>query len=112
MGAGRAAELILSGRIIGAEEAHAIGLVEAVLADDDFLDRTVEWTGPMAAKPRFALAAAKRAIVEGLRLRLEEGLRLEGRLFVECQRDSRAVDLEEQALRRYREAPPDASVEL
>ena len=43
---------------------------------------------------------------------VEEGLRLEGRLFVECQRDARAVDLEEQALRRYREAPPNASVEL
>jgi len=112
VGPGRAAELILSGRIVGAEEAHAIGLVEAVLPDDDFLDRTVEWAGLLAAKPRFALAAAKRAIVEGLRLPFEEGLRLEGRLFVECQRDARAVDLEGQALRRYRETPPDASVEL
>jgi len=42
VGAGRAAELILSGRIIGAEEAHAIALVEAVLAADHSLDRTLE----------------------------------------------------------------------
>ena len=33
-------------------------------------------------RPRFA---AKRAVVDGLRLPLDEGLRLEGRLFIECQ---------------------------
>jgi len=112
VGGGRAAELILSGRVVGADEAHVIGLVEAVLPDDDFLDRVVDWARPMAEKPRFALAAAKRAIVQGLRLAFEDGLRLEGRIFVECQGDARAVALEERALRRYQEAPPDASVEL
>jgi enoyl-CoA hydratase/carnithine racemase len=112
VGPGRAAELILSGRIIGADEAFSMGLVQAVLPDEDFVERAVEWVGAMAAKPRFALAAAKRAIVEGLRLPFEEGLRLEGRLFVGCQGDARAVALEERASKRYEDAPPGTPVEL
>jgi enoyl-CoA hydratase/carnithine racemase len=112
IGPGRAAELILSGRVVPADEALAIGLVEARLPDDGFVDRVVEWLQPMATKPRRALAAAKRAIVEGLRLPFDEGLRLEGRLFVECQLDADAVALEDAARRRYEEAPPDAPVTL
>ena len=112
VGPGRAAELILSGRVVPADEALAIGLVEARLPDDGFVDRVVEWLQPMATKPRRALAAAKRAIVEGLRLPFDEGLRLEGRLFVECQLGPDAVALEEAAQRRYEEAPPDAPVTL
>ena len=112
IGAGRAAELILSGRVVPSDEALAIGLVEARLPDEGFVDRVVEWLQPMATKPRGALAAAKRAIVEGLRLPFDEGLRLEGRLFVECQLGTEAVALEEEALRRYEEAPPDAPITL
>ena len=112
VGPGRAAELILSGRVVDADEAHAIGLVEVCLPDDGFVDRVVEWLQPMASRPRRALAAAKRAVVEGLRLPFDEGLRLEGRLFVECQLGGEAVALEEAALRRYDEAPPDAPVTL
>jgi enoyl-CoA hydratase/carnithine racemase len=112
VGPGRAAELILSGRIVRADEALAIGLVEACLPDDGFVDRVVEWLQPMATKPRNALAAAKRAVVEGVRLSFDDGLRLEGRLFVECQLGAEAVALEEEALRRYEEAPPDAPVTL
>ena len=112
VGPGRAAELILSGRVVHADEAQAIGLVEACLPDDGFVDRVIEWLQPMASRPRRALAAAKRAVVEGLRLPFDEGLRLEGRLFVECQLGGEAVALEEAALRRYDEAPPDAPVTL
>jgi enoyl-CoA hydratase/carnithine racemase len=112
VGPGRAAELILSGRIVPAAEALTIGLVEAVVPDDAFVDRVVEWLQPLATKPRGALVAAKRAVVDGLRLPFDEGLRLEGRLFVECQLGAEAVALEADALRRYEEAPPGARVSL
>jgi enoyl-CoA hydratase len=112
VGAGRGADLILSGRIVDADEALRIGLVEAVLPDKDFLARVLEWVAPIAAKPRFAVAAAKRAIVEGLRLPFADGLRLEGQLFVECQTNTAAIELEEQALGRYRAASDDERVEL
>ena len=112
VGPGRAAELILSGRILDADEAAAIGLVQAVLPEAGFLGEVLAWVAPIAAKPRAALAAAKRAVVDGLRLPFEEGLRLEGRLFVECQTGQEAVALEAAALQRYADAPPDDPVTL
>jgi enoyl-CoA hydratase len=112
VGPGRAAELILSARIIGADEACAMGLVEAVLPDDGFVDHVLAWVEPIASKPRPALTAAKRAIIEGMRLPLAEGLRLEGRLFIECQRRPDTVALEEGAQDRYRTAGPGEQVQL
>jgi enoyl-CoA hydratase len=102
VGTGRAAELILSGRVVNGEEAHRIGLVEAVLPDDGFLGHVIAWLEPMASHPRGALAAAKRAVVEGTRLAFEEGLRLEGRLFLELQTGSEALGLQDGALETYR----------
>jgi enoyl-CoA hydratase/carnithine racemase len=67
VGAGRAAELILSARTIDAAEAHRIGLVEAVLPDEGFLDHVRAWVEPIATKPRHAVVAGKRAILDGLK---------------------------------------------
>ena len=72
----------------------------------------LEWVAPIAAKPRFAVAAAKQAIIEGLRLPLADGLRLEGRLFSECQANAAAVELEHAALARYRDTPASEHIEL
>jgi enoyl-CoA hydratase len=102
IGAGRAAEIILSGRVVGAREAKELGMVEAVLSDHGFIDKVVEWLGPMASRPRSALVAAKRAIIEGMRAPFEDGLRLEGQLFLELQTGAEAVELEHQASELYR----------
>lgn len=112
IGAGPAAELILSGRVMGDEEALARGYAQAVLPDEGFVERVLGWVRPMADKPRGALIAAKRAVVEGMRLPLAEGLRLEGRLFIECQRGPEATALEEAASARYRAAAPDERLDL
>ena len=112
VGPGRAAELVLSGRAMQAEEALACGFAQAVLPDDDFVARVMRWLAPMASKPRAALVAAKRALVEGLQLPLDEGLRLEGRLFVELQLGQEALALEEAALERYAAAGDEEPVEL
>jgi enoyl-CoA hydratase/carnithine racemase len=85
VGPGRALELVLTARPVAAEEAAAIGLVEVVLPDDGFLEAAIEWARGIASQPRSALVAAKRAIIDGLRLPLWEGLRLEAQLFAECQ---------------------------
>jgi enoyl-CoA hydratase/carnithine racemase len=94
VGPGRAAELVLSGRVVDADEALRIGLVEAVLPDDDFLARAARWAQPIATKPRHAIVAAKRALVEGFDLPLADGLRVEGRLFVECQTRADTIDIQ------------------
>jgi enoyl-CoA hydratase len=112
VGAGRAAELVLSARIVDAAEARRIGLVEAVLPSDNFVDRVLEWVQPMATKPRPALFAAKRAVIDGLRLPLEDGLRLEGRLFIECQTRPDTVALQTRVAEAERTAPPDQRFDL
>jgi enoyl-CoA hydratase/carnithine racemase len=112
IGPGPAAELVLSGRVMRAEEALARGFAQAVLPDQGFVDHALEWVSPIAAKPHSALAAAKRALVEGIGLPLAEGLRLEGRLFMECQQSADAVALEEAAAARYAAAKPEEHIEL
>jgi enoyl-CoA hydratase len=112
VGGGRGAELVLSGRRVDAAEAVAIGLANAVLPDDGFVDAVVAWARPMADKPRSALVAAKRAVVDGLALPLDEGLRLEGGLFLQLQTGGEALDLQRVALDRYAAAADDEAVEL
>jgi enoyl-CoA hydratase len=112
VGPGKAAELVLSGRVIDSAEAERIGLVQKVLPDDGFVDAALAWAGQIAARPRHAVVAAKQALVQGVQLPLADGLRLEGRLFLECQLRPETVGLEERAAEREQAAPPDQRVEL
>jgi enoyl-CoA hydratase/carnithine racemase len=112
IGAGRAATIILSARIIDATEAERIGLVDVVLPDEGFIDAAIEWAEAIATKPRPAVVAAKRAIIEGLRLPLDEGLRLEGELFIECQIRPDTVALQERVADAERAAPADQRFDL
>ena len=112
IGAGRAASLILSARIIDAAEAERIGLVEAVLPDDGFVDAAVAYAQTIATKPRSAVVAAKRAIIDGLRLPLDDGLRLEGQLFLECQLRPDTVALQERVADAERATPASERVDL
>lgn len=106
IGSGRAAELILSARIIDSAEAERIGLVNAVLPDDGFLEHVLAWVEPIATKPRHAVVAAKRAIVEGLRLPFTDGLRLETELFLQCQSNPAAIEMEARVAEAEHAADP------
>lgn len=81
IGPGRAMELILTGEMIDAREAHRIGLVNRVVpaaelaASADALARTLLARGPMA------LRLAMQAIQQGLDMSLADGQRLEAALF-------------------------------
>jgi enoyl-CoA hydratase len=112
IGAGRAAELVLSGRIIQADEAERIGLVEAVLPDEGFVDAAVEWARRIADQPRHAVVAAKRALLDGMKVALDEGLAIEGRYFLECQTAAETLSVQQVAADRYRDADDDEHVEL
>jgi enoyl-CoA hydratase/carnithine racemase len=81
IGPSRAARMIFSGEVVTAARAAEFGLVDAVLPDDRFLEAVLDWLAPIAGQPRHTLAAAKRALVDGLRLPLIEGLAYEQRLF-------------------------------
>jgi enoyl-CoA hydratase len=77
VGLGRALDLILTGRIIEASEAHAMGLLTEVVPDGAHLQRAVELADNLARFPQPTMLADRRAAIEGLGMTLQEGLALE-----------------------------------
>jgi enoyl-CoA hydratase len=77
VGLGRGLDLILSGRIIEADEALAIGLLTEVVKPGKHLERALEMAEGLAAFPQETMLADRRAAIEGFGLPLEEGLALE-----------------------------------
>jgi enoyl-CoA hydratase/carnithine racemase len=80
VGRGKALEMILTGARIDAREALRIGLVERVVPATDVLSSAQALARTLAEKAPVALRYAKEAVVKGLGLPLEDGLRLENDL--------------------------------
>ena len=78
IGTGRALDLVLTGRTVGADEAHAIGLVNE-LAERP-VERALELAELIAGFPQATLRSDRRALLEGEGLPLADGLALEARL--------------------------------
>ena len=77
VGLGRALDLILTGRLVGAAEAHAIGLVTEVVAAGRHLERALEVAEGLARFPQRTLLADRRAAHAAFGLPLPDGLALE-----------------------------------
>lgn len=74
LGHQRAAELTFTGRMVGAEEALALGMVLEVVAHDLLMVRTRERAAVIAAKPPLAVRAAKRLMRNAERMDLPDFL--------------------------------------
>jgi len=81
IGVGRAMELILTGDVIGAEEALRIGLVNKVVPAAELLAETRKCADKIAQKGPLAIAYARRAVRKSQELELPAGNDLEGELF-------------------------------
>jgi enoyl-CoA hydratase len=77
VGMGRALDLILSGRLVGTDEALAMGLLTEVVAAGEHLARALEMAEGLAAFPQETMLADRRAALEGFGLPLADGLALE-----------------------------------
>jgi enoyl-CoA hydratase len=77
VGLGRALDLILSGRLVGTEEAMAMGLLTEVVPCGGHLARALEMAEGLAAFPQETMLADRRAALEGFGLPLADGLALE-----------------------------------
>lgn len=80
VGLGRGLDLILSGRIVEADEALAMGLLTEKVAPGAHLDRALEMAERLAAFPQQTMLSDRRAAIEGLGLPLADGLALEAEL--------------------------------
>jgi enoyl-CoA hydratase/carnithine racemase len=77
VGPARAKELIFTGRMVDAQEALAIGLVNSVVPAAEVYSAALELAGKLAKGPAMAMRAAKRAIDGGLETDLATGLEIE-----------------------------------
>jgi enoyl-CoA hydratase len=84
VGKGRALQLILSGGMIGAQEAYRIGLVNEVVPAADLIARAEAILNEIAANAPIAIQYALDAINKGMETSLNEGLALEASYFGLC----------------------------
>lgn len=80
VGEGRAMDLILSGRGVGAEEALAMGLVNRVVPPGTALGAAVAWAHELAALPQVCMRNDRRSAIEQWSLPVDEALVHETRL--------------------------------
>lgn len=73
----------MTGRHIGADEAHAIGLADKIAPDDEVLDLALADAKAFAQGPTKALAAVKNAIRIGYDLPLSGAIGIEAEQFSE-----------------------------
>jgi enoyl-CoA hydratase len=81
VGKSKAMEMILTGRMMDAEEAERAGLVSRILPADELVDEAVKVAGRIADMSAPSVAMAKEAINRAFELALGEGVRFERRLF-------------------------------
>ncbi|WP_159731371.1 enoyl-CoA hydratase [Methylosinus sp. Ce-a6] len=81
IGKSKAMELVLTGRLMGAEEAERCGLVARILPADKLLEEALKTAQTIAALSLPAVLMAKEAVERAYETPLSEGVRFERRLF-------------------------------
>lgn len=84
VGKGRALQLILSGRMIGADEAYRIGLVNEVVPAAELITRAEAILKPILSNAPLSVKFALEAVNKGVETSLSEGLSLEASYFGLC----------------------------
>jgi enoyl-CoA hydratase len=80
VGLGRALDLILTGRELGAAEAERLGFVDRLVPDGTALDGAIELAEGIAASPWACVVSDRRAVYDGLGLGVADALENEDRL--------------------------------
>lgn len=81
IGTGRALEMVLTGRMVDAEEARAWGLVNAVCEPDQLTKTARELLGQVLDKAPLAVQYALETTLRGQDMGLDDGLYMEATLF-------------------------------
>jgi enoyl-CoA hydratase len=84
IGEGRAMEMILTGRMIKAEEALQYGILNFVFDPKELEMKTMEIAKTIAEKSPYAIERAKRSVKSVSNMKLKKGLQFERKMFLEC----------------------------
>lgn len=90
VGKGKALEMMLLGRMLKAEEAERIGLVNLAVPASEFMPSVMKLANKLARSAPVALGLIKRCLYDGLDLPLWDGLQAEFEAFMESLRDPSA----------------------
>ncbi|WP_030218614.1 enoyl-CoA hydratase/isomerase family protein [Streptomyces bikiniensis] len=81
VGPSRAKDLVFTGRMVKADEALSLGLVDRVVPAAEVYEQAHAWAAKLAQGPAVALRAAKEAIDQGLETDIDTGLAIERTWF-------------------------------
>ncbi|MFD3158205.1 short-chain-enoyl-CoA hydratase [Haloimpatiens sp. FM7330] len=84
VGLGMAKELIYTGKIIKADEALRVGLVNAVYEPEQLLEEAKKLANTIAGNAPIAVKLCKEAINRGMQVDIDTALRYESEVFGEC----------------------------
>ncbi|HIU31657.1 MAG TPA: enoyl-CoA hydratase/isomerase family protein [Candidatus Caccousia avistercoris] len=81
---GKAKEMLYAGTKIKADEALALGLVNAVYPVEELLPAAEKLAGKIARNAPIAVRASKKAVNDGLQVSIDEAIAIEEKLFGSC----------------------------
>ena len=74
-------DVILTGRLLTADEAHRAGLVSRVVPKEHYLTEAMKIAHELAAKPPLSVRLAKECILKAAEMSLQDGLDYERKLL-------------------------------
>jgi 2-(1,2-epoxy-1,2-dihydrophenyl)acetyl-CoA isomerase len=92
VGTGRALEMMMTGRMVDAAEAYAIGIVERVVAADTLADETTKLAQAIAQGPPLAITGIKRTLAASRTNTLRAQVELESEHQIEAFRSRDATE--------------------
>jgi enoyl-CoA hydratase len=92
IGRNMAKEMIFTGKMISAAEAHSVGLVNTVCPQDELIAEVMKTAATIASKGKASLRGAKQAINSGMDVDLKTGCRVEIDAFAICLSSSDAKE--------------------
>ena len=84
IGASMAKQIIFTGQNIKAEEALRIGLVNAIYPQNELLTEAKKLAKEISKNSAYAIKNSKKAVNEGLKVDVDEGIKIEEKYFGDC----------------------------
>ena len=99
LGMGKAMELILSGRLVKADEAERLGMIHLAVGENQLASGVDRLLGPILKQPHYALGLAKQAVLASRQGPFDRGMTVESECFSRCFERPFFRDLMHQQLR-------------